>query len=208
MALTWTDPPAVGSNAGTFNTAFRAFLTEWKSNGQSMETTLDQILATGEVAEAYDSAVAGGYAIGTVVYDATTGFTYRALQTQAAGSVEPLSDEDYWGLIAGVGKAEIINALGSCTTNTTINLNDGLYVTATVGASITFAFTNPPASGYAGGFFLRLTNGGNWTITWPTSVSWSGGVAPALKYNGTDLLSFTTDDAGTTYRGARIWRTT
>jgi hypothetical protein len=44
-------------------------------------------------------------------------------------------------------------------------------------------------------------NGGNFTTTWPASVQWAGGIAPALTASGTDILVFYTYDAGTTYYG-------
>ena len=40
------------------------------------------------------------------------------------------------------------------------------------------------------------------TLTWPTSIEWAGGVAPAAPATGeTDLFSINTDDGGTTYQG-------
>jgi DNA-binding beta-propeller fold protein YncE len=42
----------------------------------------------------------------------------------------------------------------------------------------------------------------DFSITWPTSIEWAGGVAPDTPANGeTDLYAFTTDDSGTTYKG-------
>jgi len=42
------------------------------------------------------------------------------------------------------------------------------------------------------------------TLTWPSSIEWAGGVAPAAPANGeTDVYTFTTDDGGTTYTGVK-----
>jgi 6-phosphogluconolactonase (cycloisomerase 2 family) len=42
------------------------------------------------------------------------------------------------------------------------------------------------------------------TLTWPSSIEWAGGVAPAAPANGeTDVFTFTTDDGGTTYTGVK-----
>jgi DNA-binding beta-propeller fold protein YncE len=42
------------------------------------------------------------------------------------------------------------------------------------------------------------------TLTWPSSIEWAGGVAPAAPANGeTDVFTFTTDDSGTTYTGVK-----
>ena len=45
------------------------------------------------------------------------------------------------------------------------------------------------------------------TITWPVSIEWAGGIAPAAPANGeTDVFTFTTDDGGTTYTGIQVNR--
>jgi DNA-binding beta-propeller fold protein YncE len=42
------------------------------------------------------------------------------------------------------------------------------------------------------------------TLTWPTSIEWAGGIAPAAPANGeTDVYTFTTDDTGTSYTGVK-----
>ena len=92
-------------------------------------------------------------------------------------------------------------ALGSIGTNTTIDWSAGSYATATITGALTFTFSNPAASGKACVAYLQLTNGGSATITWPVSVTWSGGTAPTLRASGVDLLRFYTQDGGTTWFG-------
>lgn len=73
----------------------------------------------------------------------------------------------------------------------------------TVSGATSIAFTNAPATaGALSGFILRLVNGGSAAVTWPASVDWPGGSAPTLTTSGTDLLVFTSDDQGSTWRGA------
>ena len=44
----------------------------------------------------------------------------------------------------------------------------------------------------------------DFSITWPSSIEWAGGIAPAAPANGeTDVFTFTTDDGGTTYTGVK-----
>ena len=203
--MTLLDMTFPENNAANFNTLAKTAYQNCSTNITAINTSLSAILATGQMGDEYDDEKTGGYTVGDIVYDLTTGFSYRAIQTQAEGAVQPLSDVSYWTLIAGDNKAELINALGSISSNTEIDLDDGIYVTATIGAALTFTFSNPPPAGYAGGFFLKLTNGGAYTITWPDSVDWDGAVAPSLLAAGINLLSFTTDDNGTTYRGVVIW---
>ena len=95
----------------------------------------------------------------------------------------------------------VANVLGSVTGATTININLGTYVTATATGSVTWTFTNPAAATNASGFILELTNGGSFAQIWPASVKWPSAAAPTLTGLGVDLLSFITDDNGTTWRG-------
>lgn len=92
-------------------------------------------------------------------------------------------------------------ALGSINTNTTIDWSLGSYVTATIAGALTFTFSNPAPSGKACVAYLQLTNGGSAVITWPGSVTWSGGTAPTLRTSGVDLLRFYTQDGGTAWFG-------
>lgn len=92
-----------------------------------------------------------------------------------------------------------VNALGSVTGATTINLNDGRSVTATVTDDTTFSFTNMKATGNEDIFTLRLQNGGAHTITWPASVDWPDAGVPELTASGYDELAFKTVDCGATW---------
>jgi len=77
-----------------------------------------------------------------------------------------------------------------------------VFALSTTG-NTTFTFSNPPASGTAYGFMLRLTAGGTHTITYPASVDWAGATAPDAPASGeTDVLVFTTTDGGATWYGA------
>lgn len=95
---------------------------------------------------------------------------------------------------------EKVNARGSISGAQTIDHSLGTYVTATLTGATTFTFTNPPASGYMGGFMFEIVNGGTFP-TWPASVKWSGGIAPTLTTTGIDVLVFTTANNGTTWFG-------
>ena len=48
---------------------------------------------------------------------------------------------------------------------------------------------------------MQLTNGGAYTITWPSSIKWSGGTAPKFTASGIDIVVLTTNDAGATWYG-------
>ena len=86
-----------------------------------------------------------------------------------------------------------------------IDCSAGNYFTKTASGTLTWTFTNVPAS-RAFAFALALTNGGAGTQTWPAAVVWNGGTAPTLQTSGTDILVFITSDGGTTWRGVRAWK--
>lgn len=82
----------------------------------------------------------------------------------------------------------------------TIDCSLGNFFTKTISGITSFTFTNVP-SNRAYGFILELTNGGSSVVSWPVTVKWPNASAPALTASGVDVLSFITDDGGTTWRG-------
>lgn len=83
-----------------------------------------------------------------------------------------------------------------------VDMSSGSYFTKTLSASTTFTFSNPPVSGNAGSFALEIIGASTYTITWPSSVKWSGGIAPDAPAAGEkDVYTFVTIDGGTTYYG-------
>jgi len=97
--------------------------------------------------------------------------------------------------------SEDVNAIGTVTSNTAINFENGNVQTVTVGGNCEFSFSNPPASGKAGTVTLVITNGGAHTTTFAAPVKWPGNVAPSLSSSGIDILSFLTTDGGTNIYG-------
>jgi hypothetical protein len=77
--------------------------------------------------------------------------------------------------------AETVNAIGTVTSNTAVDVSDGNVQTVTVGGNCKFSFTNFPASGIAGTCTLIITNGGAYTTTWNShgshDIIWPGNVA-------------------------------
>jgi hypothetical protein len=87
-------------------------------------------------------------------------------------------------------------------TTPTVDCETGNVFSLSTTGNTTFTFTNPPASGTAYGFTLKVTAGGTHTLTWPASVDWAGGSAPDAPASGeTNVLVFITYDGGTTWYG-------
>ena len=84
----------------------------------------------------------------------------------------------------------------------TLDLTSGNVFASTPGANITYVFSNPPTTGTAFGFTLRITPSATVTITWPASVKWASGTAPSAPANGaTNVYTFYTQDGGVTWYG-------
>ena len=92
-------------------------------------------------------------------------------------------------------------------------LDTGPAIDATTGnvfnhapsADVAYAFTNPPSSGTSYDFTLKVTPSATIAITWPSSVEWPSGTAPAAPASGeTDVYTFFTTDGGSTYYGNQV----
>ena len=87
-------------------------------------------------------------------------------------------------------------------TSPAVNCHNGNVFSLSTSGNTTFTFTNPPASGTAYGFTLKVTAGGTHTLTWPGTVDWAGGSAPDAPASGeTNVLVFITYTGGTTWYG-------
>lgn len=99
--------------------------------------------------------------------------------------------------LAGAQKANVV-ALASGA----INCATGNFFTRTVGADITFSFSNVPASGaYSCVIVITQTAG---VITWPASVEWANGVPPEND-PGVHQVSFLTLDGGAAWWGSWLY---
>lgn len=106
--------------------------------------------------------------------------------------------------------SEKVNVLGTKTTSTAISIADGNIATIQIGASLTLSFTNWSPSGEYSELMIVMTNGGAYTLTWPT-VNWllSTGAftttfanQPAtLQSSGIDFIFIWTINGGSTLYG-------
>lgn len=94
------------------------------------------------------------------------------------------------------------STLSGTTPSVDVSANDAYTLTTT--GNTTFTFTNAPSSGTVGTFSLIITQDATtaYTLTWPASVDWAGGTAPAAPGTSEkDVYTFVTVDGGTTWYG-------
>jgi hypothetical protein len=89
---------------------------------------------------------------------------------------------------------------------TTVDCEAGNVFSHTLTENTTFTFSNPPASGTAYGFSLKIiqdASASGYTVTWPTEVDWPSATAPTLTATASavDQFVFYTHDGGTTWYG-------
>lgn len=91
---------------------------------------------------------------------------------------------------------------GNMTGTVTLDLAQANAFRGTVTAPITVQFANVPSGTFLLGVFFRITNGGQFTVTWPATLKWAGGTPPTLTNTGVDLVAMVSLDGGTTWNAA------
>ncbi|MCF0115092.1 MAG: hypothetical protein HUJ56_07035, partial [Erysipelotrichaceae bacterium] len=114
-------------------------------------------------------------------------------------SVDPY--ETYLPIKGGTLIGGLFGKTTDLATSKVIDPINGAAIKKTITTNTTFEFTKPPTGADFSCFNLVLVNGGNYTVTFPSSVKWEEATAPELTKNGTDVLSFMTIDNGTTWYG-------
>jgi hypothetical protein len=110
--------------------------------------------------------------------------------------------------ITGELKADSLNEGFASVTSTsnaaTINCEAANVFLHTLTENTTFTFSNPPATGTAYGFTLKLVQDATArTVTWPASVKWAAATAPTISTGSgeVDVFTFFTHDGGTSWYG-------
>ena len=154
----------------------------------------------GVTVQAYDPTIVVDADIGVTVqaYDADTtkndvANTFTADQTISAELIADSYNESY-------------NAVTSTSNATTGDCETGNVFSHTLTENTTFTFSNPPTSGTAYAFSLRVVqdaSASGYTVTWPGSVDWPSATAPTLTAtaDAVDWFVFSTVDGGTTWYG-------
>lgn len=93
---------------------------------------------------------------------------------------------------------------GSVSGVVVFDLTAAQYFTLTIGGAWQPDFQNTAAGEVVQGVTLRMTNGGAFSPTWPSSFKFPGGTPPTFTVSGVDIISFLTDDNSGTWRFAGI----
>ena len=181
-----TDATNVDAAGATMNTDADVSGNTWTIDEDNMASNLDTKVPSQQSVKAYADTMlplAGGTMSGDIA--------------MADNNINRAVLKDYGE------EASIVAASGA---TETIDLETANYWKVTLTANCTFTFSNPPASGTVGSFTLKLMQDGTGTrtVTWPASVDWAAGTAPTLTTTpttGKDILTFFTDDGGTTWEG-------
>jgi len=103
------------------------------------------------------------------------------------------------------GMNEGFTSIASTSGSLTVNLRQGSVFALTLTENVTTTtFSNPPSSGTACSFTLKVTQASTpRTITWPASVQWAFSTPPTISTGSgdVDIFCFMSHDGGTTWYG-------
>jgi hypothetical protein len=186
----WTQPE-VGASADTWGTKLN-------TNWGSVDTLLGGVTNT-------EFLILDGATITTAELNYVSGVT-SAIQTQINAKVGAAytGNVDITGEFKATSYNESYAAVTSTASATTINCEAGNTFSHTLTEDTTFTFSNPPATGTAYAFTLKVVQDATArAITWPASVDWPAATAPTISTGSgeVDVFVFLTHDGGTTWYG-------
>ena len=115
------------------------------------------------------------------------------------------TDATYTGNVDGVKYTDTYTTISSSSGTATLDCDSGNVFAITLTENVTtFTWSNPPSTGTAYSFTLKVIQGSSaYTISWPSAVDWPNGSAPNLSTGSADVdhFVFYTHDGGTTWYG-------
>ena len=148
----------------------------------------------------------GATSYGIYIKTASGPTTVTPLTIAHAGTVVAYVDSSgFWtGSIKAKIQRDSVTAV-SASGATNIDLSLGNSFVVTMNGTATFSFINPPSGTDITSFtIITVNSAGGYAISWPGSVTWSGGATPTRTTTSAkqDAYTFFTRDGGTTYVGS------
>lgn len=186
----WVTLPLIASSIPAANVTSGAMT---MASYNKVNITAPSSSATLTLANGSTLATVGAFSL-TMTVTASTSVTFPT-----SGTLSTLGANTFTGTQTFKGICETRTVMAA----TTIDLSAGTYFTKTISGNTTFTVSSVPSAGLVGSFVLIITGGGSYTISWWSGVKWAAGQAPVLS-TGKDMLSFTTEDGGTTWIGVLV----
>ena len=124
-------------------------------------------------------------------------------KAKADGTLDESWTANCLKLSGGTLTGAIVEKLTSLSgTSVSLDLKTANNFTHSVTGNTTFTVAANVGSSFQLGT-LVLTNGGSFTVTWPSSFKWADGAPPSLMESGIDVITFFTVDGGVTYYAAQ-----
>lgn len=112
--------------------------------------------------------------------------------------------------VSGVQKIQAqhgkVSTLGSVSGAISIDLATAQTFSMTISGNTSISFLNPPTGGYDVTFYLKMTNGGAWTVSFPAGYQTPGGLPLGLTAVGKDLLAVWYDNDSGLYVVAPVFK--
>ena len=142
--------------------------------------------------------------LGTVTsYNATSG----DLVVDVVSVTPPGTNNSSW-VITPSGPISLIAQVNypsvSVLSGDTVNVLTSSYFRKVFSANSTLVFSGTPSTGKLYSFRLEMQNAGQYTVVFPASVRWAGGIRPVFSTSSRDVVEFSTVDGGTTWQAATV----
>lgn len=138
-------------------------------------------------------------ASGVTSFNTRTGaVTLLSTDISSAGGAL-LASPAFTGRVQSPAASYSVQAIGTAPSTVTMDLGSYSEFMMTISVATTLAFTNTPAAGTSQVVYIRFTNAGSATVTWPTGTKFAGLTAPTFTASGVDLVGVTYDTATSTY---------
>jgi len=181
----------------------------------ALDTKIENLAGLDVTASYTELNILDGATLTTAELNFVDGVTSN-IQTQLDTKLDSLStytgDIDIDGELVVTSYNETFAAVTSSSNATTIDCEAGNVFSHTLSENTTFTFSNPPSSGTAYGFSLKIVqdaSASGYTVTWPSAIIWpnadqyaaSGVPQLTSTASAVDQFVFYTHDGGTTWYG-------